>query len=113
MCMKELVELLKTKAGLSETQAMASIATIADYIKGKLPPGFEAMVNNFFKDESNMPSNNNANFASHAQSNNEPSFLDKAKAKLDQLEDKFEDLIEKAEDKGEEAIDKLKDLFKK
>ncbi len=45
--MNELIEKLKTEAGLNEDQAGKAIAAISEYIKGKLPPMMHPMIDNF------------------------------------------------------------------
>lgn len=45
--MQDLIEQLKTKAGLSDEQAMKAVQTIKEYIQSKLPPGMQGMVDNF------------------------------------------------------------------
>ena len=50
--MNELIDILKTDAGLTEEQAGKAIATISDYIKGKLPPMMHPMIDNFLSGQS-------------------------------------------------------------
>ena len=45
--MKELIDELKQKAGLTEEQAMQALTVIKDHIKSKLPPMMQDMVDNF------------------------------------------------------------------
>lgn len=45
--MQDLIEQLKTKAGLSEEQAAKAIETIKEFIQSKLPPMMQGMVDNF------------------------------------------------------------------
>jgi hypothetical protein len=46
--MQELVEKLKTNAGLTDEQAMKAIETMKDFIAGKVPPMFSGFVDSFF-----------------------------------------------------------------
>jgi hypothetical protein len=50
--MEDLIEELKTKAGLTDEQAMKAVATIKDYIQGKVPPMFSGFVDSFFSGNS-------------------------------------------------------------
>jgi len=45
--MQDLIEQLKTKAGLSDEQALKAVQTIKEYIQSKLPQGMQGMVDNF------------------------------------------------------------------
>jgi hypothetical protein len=45
--MQDLIEQLKSKAGLNDEQAMKALQTIKEYIQSKLPPGMQGMVDNF------------------------------------------------------------------
>ena len=46
--MDELVELLKTKAGLSDEQATKALEVMKEYLVSKVPPMFSGYVENFF-----------------------------------------------------------------
>jgi hypothetical protein len=46
--MNELVELLKTKAGLTDEQAQKTVEVMKEYIQGKVPPMFSGFVDSFF-----------------------------------------------------------------
>ncbi len=48
--MQELIDQLKTGAGLSEEQAAKSIEIIKSFIMSKVPPMFSAAVEGFFAD---------------------------------------------------------------
>jgi hypothetical protein len=45
--MQELIEQIKTNAGITDEQALKTLQTIQDYIKAKLPPMMSGMVDNF------------------------------------------------------------------
>lgn len=45
--MQDLIEELKTKAGLTEEQAVKAVQTIKEFIQSKLPPMMQGMVDNF------------------------------------------------------------------
>lgn len=45
--MQELIDQLKTKAGLTDEQAIKSLQIIKEYIQSKLPPMMQGMVDNF------------------------------------------------------------------
>lgn len=45
--MQDLIEQLKSKAGLNDEQAMKAIETIKEFIQSKLPPMMQGMVDNF------------------------------------------------------------------
>ncbi len=46
--MDDLVQQLKDKAGLTEEQAHKALATMKDFLMGKVPPMFSGFVENFF-----------------------------------------------------------------
>lgn len=125
--MQELVQQLMSKAGLSEAQATQSIATIKEFIQGKLPPQMSAMVDGFFS------GNFNPGAATGAAKPQQDDWMDKAKATAAQAGEKIEDFAQdaaekakqfakeagkkaeewadKAEDMAEDAIEKLKGMF--
>lgn len=99
-----LLEQLKTKAGLSEEQALKAVQTIADFIKGKVPPMMHGMIDNFLTEEE--------------------SIMDKMKDIADTAKDNVEDFAKdagekmsefgaKAQDATKDALDKLKGFMKK
>lgn len=99
-----LLEQLKTKAGLSEEQALKAVQTIADFIKGKVPPMMHGMIDNFLTEEQ--------------------SIMDKMKDIADTAKDNVEDFAKdagekmsefgaKAQDATKDALDKLKGFMKK
>jgi nucleoid DNA-binding protein len=45
--MEDLIEQLKSKAGLTDDQAMKALQTIKEFIQSKLPPAMQGMVDNF------------------------------------------------------------------
>ncbi len=45
--MQDLIEQLKSKAGLSDEQAVKAIETVKEFIQSKLPPMMQGMVDNF------------------------------------------------------------------
>ena len=47
--MDELIELLKTKAGLTDEQAKKAMEVMKEYISGKVPAMFSGYVDSFFK----------------------------------------------------------------
>ena len=46
--MEDLVQQLKERAGLTDEQAIKVIATMKDYLMGKVPPMFSGFVDSFF-----------------------------------------------------------------
>ena len=46
--MDDLLQQLKDNAGLTDEQAIKVIATMKDYLMGKVPPMFSGFVDNFF-----------------------------------------------------------------
>lgn len=99
-----LLEQLKTKAGLSEEQALKAVQTIAEFIKGKVPPMMHGMIDNFLTEEE--------------------SIMDKMKGLADTAKDNMEDFAKdagdkmsefgtKAQDATKDALDKLKGFMKK
>jgi nucleoid DNA-binding protein len=51
--MQDLIEQLKSKAGLSDEQAVKAIETIKEFIQSKLPPMMQGMVDNFIGTQTN------------------------------------------------------------
>lgn len=47
--MQDLLEQLKTNAGLTDAQAVKAIETMKEYIHGKVPPMFSGFVDKFFE----------------------------------------------------------------
>ena len=50
--MEDLILELKTKANLTDEQAVQAIHVMKDYIMGKVPPMFSGFVDSFFAGES-------------------------------------------------------------
>lgn len=99
-----LLEQLKTKAGLNEEQALKAVQTIAEFIKGKVPPMMHGMIDNFLtEDESIM--DKMKDMAETAKENME-GFAKEAG-------DKMSEFGTKAQDATKDAIDKLKGFMKK
>ncbi len=46
--MNDLVQLMKTKAGLTDEQAIKAIEAMKEYLQGKVPPMFSGFVDQFF-----------------------------------------------------------------
>lgn len=92
-----LLDQLKTKAGLTEDQALKAVQTIAEFIKGKVPPMMHGMIDNFLTEDE--------------------SIMDKMKAMGDKAKDNVEDLAKEAGDKmsewGKEAQDATKSALDK
>jgi hypothetical protein len=99
-----LLEQLKTKAGLSEEQALKAVQTIAEFIKTKVPPMMHGMIDNFLTEDE--------------------SIMDKMKAMGDKAMDNVEGYAKeagekmsewgaKAQDATKDALDKLKGFMNK
>lgn len=92
-----LLEQLKAKAGLSEEQALKAVQTIADFIKGKVPPMMHGMIDNFLTEEE--------------------SIMDKMKDLGEKAKDNMEGFAKEAGEKmsewGKEAQDATKDALDK
>jgi hypothetical protein len=99
-----LLEQLKAKAGLNEEQALKAVQTIAEFIKGKVPPMMHGMIDNFLtEDESIM--DKMKDMAETAKENME-GFAKEAG-------DKMSEFGTKAQDATKDALDKLKGFMKK
>ena len=48
--MKELIQLLKSKAGLTDEQAIKSVQAMREFLDGKVPAMFRGVVDKFFAD---------------------------------------------------------------
>ena len=46
--MQDLIQQLKTEAGLTDEQALKAVAIMKDYIQTKVPPMFSGFVDKFF-----------------------------------------------------------------
>ncbi len=99
-----LLEQLKAKAGLNEEQALKAVQTIAEFIKGKVPPMMHGMIDNFLtEDESIM--DKMKDMAETAKENMEGFAKDAG--------DKMSEFGAKAQDATKDALDKLKGFMKK
>ncbi|OSZ82733.1 hypothetical protein CAP35_05580 [Chitinophagaceae bacterium IBVUCB1] len=99
-----LLEQLKAKAGLNEEQALKAVQTIAEFIKGKVPPMMHGMIDNFLtEDESIM--DKMKDMAESAKDNME-GFAKEAGEKMSEFG-------AKAQDATKDALDKLKGFMKK
>ncbi|MBL7682417.1 MAG: hypothetical protein JNK00_03565 [Flavipsychrobacter sp.] len=99
-----LLEQLKAKAGLNEEQALKAVQTIAEFIKGKVPPMMHGMIDNFLtEDESIM--DKMKDMAETAKENME-GFAKEAGEKMNEFGNK-------AQDATKDALDKLKGFMKK
>jgi ferritin-like metal-binding protein YciE len=99
-----LLEQLKAKAGLNEEQALKAVQTIAEFIKGKVPPMMHGMIDNFLtEDESIM--DKMKDIAETAKENMEGFAKDAG--------DKMSEFGTKAQDATKDALDKLKGFMKK
>jgi uncharacterized protein (DUF2267 family) len=47
--MKEVVNLVAEKAGITESQAETAVRTVASFLKDKLPPGIAEQVDTYLK----------------------------------------------------------------
>jgi hypothetical protein len=95
--MQELIDQLKSKAGLTEDQAVKAVHTIKEFIQSKLPPMMHGMVDNF------LAQNNNA----------DDDFIDGggAEDEDDSIGDKINDWKDKAGDAAKDALGKLKSMM--
>lgn len=99
-----MLEQLKAKAGLNEEQALKAVQTIAEFIKGKVPPMMHGMIDNFLtEDESIM--DKMKDMAETAKENME-GFAKEAGEKMNEFGNK-------AQDATKDALDKLKGFMKK
>jgi hypothetical protein len=99
-----LLDQLKTKAGLSEEQALKAVQTIADFIKTKVPPMMHGMIDNFLtEDESIMDKMKGLG--------------DKAKDNVEgfakEAGEKMSELGKEAQNAAKDALDKLKGFMDK
>ncbi|MBA3829644.1 MAG: hypothetical protein H0X33_11955 [Taibaiella sp.] len=127
--MQELIDELKTKAGLTQEQSVQALATIKDFIKSKLPPMMSGMVDSFM----GSTATHEDDFMDTGTGNKEASLLEKAKKVTAEAKEKIEDLradakedVEefakeasekinewalKADEAAKDAIDKLKGMI--
>ena len=50
--MQQIINMVKEKAGISESQAQQAVNTVANFLKDKLPAGVGTQVDSFLKDGS-------------------------------------------------------------
>lgn len=121
--MQQIIKELIEKAGLTEEQASKSITVLKEYIQGKLPPGFGALVDNFLGKSATAATEESNGFFDKMKDGAED-LADKTKETLDAAADKAENLAENAADmfqqfmkdaneKGDDMLDKLKGMFGK
>lgn len=99
-----LMEQLKQKAGLTEDQALKAVHTIAEFIKGKVPPMMHGMIDNFLTEDESI-ADKMKGLADTAK-NNMGDFAKEAG-------DKMSEWGNKAQDATKDALDKMKDFMKK
>jgi len=99
-----LLEQLKQKAGLTEEQAVKAVQTVAEFIKGKVPPMMHGMIDSFLAEQESV--------------------MDKMKDLGETAKDNMEKYAKeagenmsewagKAQDATKDAIDKLNNFIKK
>jgi hypothetical protein len=91
--MQEIVEQLKTKAGLTEEQAVKALETMSEFIKSKVPPMMHGMIDSFMGSSAGNIMNDMA---------------DKAKEMGKEATEKMSDWGKKSADAAHDAMDKLK-----
>ncbi|MGE5603586.1 MAG: DUF2267 domain-containing protein [Nitrososphaerales archaeon] len=52
--MDELVKQVSQKAGITEQQAQAAVATVLDFLKSKLPPQFASQIDGIVSGKTNL-----------------------------------------------------------
>ncbi len=97
--MKELIEKVKTAAGLTEEQASLSITTVADYLKEKMPKSLHGQIDNMLKGEK------------FSESIKE-TLMDAAVDAKEKSQEVLKDVADKAEDAAKAIKDKVGNLFK-
>lgn len=125
--MQELIERIQKDAGISEQQAMAAAEAAKSFIKSKVPPMFNGLVDQLFSGKFDAAS------AMKAAQQRQADFMDKAKETMSSAGDKVQDFTKEAVDKSadfarqatdylhhwakqaggwsEEAFEKFKEMF--
>ena len=125
--MQELIERMQKDAGISEAQAMAAAEAAKSFIKSKVPPMFNGLVDQLFSGHFDPAS------AMKAAQTRQADFMDKAKEAMSSAGDKMQDFTKEAVDKSadfarqaneymhnwarqaggwsEEALEKFKEMF--
>jgi hypothetical protein len=94
--MQELIDQLKSKAGLTEDQAIKAVHTIKEFIQSKLPPMMHGMVDNFLAQNKN----------------DDDDFVDGgSEEEGEDFTDKLSGWKDKAEDAAKDALGKLKSMM--
>ena len=91
--MQDLIEQLKTKAGLTDDQAMKALLAMKDYIHAKVPPMFSGIVDNFLGDGFKDSSENKS-----PQTTPQDDFLDRANKVTKETTEKIEVIAEEAKE---------------
>lgn len=102
--MQHLIEELKTKAGLTEEQAVKSIQAMTEFIKGKLPPMMHGAIDSFMKEDESVIDKMKG-VAEAAKDN--------AEHMAKEAGEKMSEFGNKAQDAAKDALDKLKGFMKK
>lgn len=97
--MKDLIEKVKTNAAVSDEQATASIHTVAQYLKDRMPKSLHGQIDNMLKGEK------------FSESLKE-SFMDAAVDAKEKGQEILKDVAEKTEEVARNVKDKVSGLFK-
>ncbi len=92
--MQDLIEQLKSKAGLTDEQAAKAVQTVKEFIQSKLPPMMHGVIDNFMGD------------------NKGDDWMDKAKHAAETSKEKVQEFSKEAGEKMGEWADKAGDAAK-
>lgn len=92
--MQELIERIQKDAGISEAQATAAAEATRNFIKSKVPPMFNGLVDQLFSGHFDPAS------AMKAAQSRQADFIDKAKEAMSSAGDKAKDFTRDAVDKS-------------
>ena len=97
--MKELIEQVTSKAGISEEQAKNSISTVAEYLKSKMPKTLHSQIDNMLNGEK---------FSDSLKE----TFMDAAVEAKEKSQEVLKDAAEKTEEAAKNIKEKVGNLFK-
>ena len=97
--MKELIEQVTSKAGISEEQAKNSISTVAEYLKSKMPKTLHSQIDNMLNGEK---------FSDSLKE----TFMDAAVEAKEESQEVLKDVAEKTEEAAKNIKEKVGNLFK-
>lgn len=115
--MKEYINELQEKAGLTAEQAKKAIETIVAKVKSKVPESFHGSIDSIFGEEASETFQQKARSFSDQAEEKIKEFRSQAKEQISKLADEAEDIAGEVKDRAEDIVkdmsDKLSGMFNK